>query len=102
MLDRFAAQVRDAAAADPTRPFTFDHHLREVANLRQSITTRVDSVRAWLDCRAAPDSAVDADGDGRPFCMDCRDSDPATYPGAVEICGDGRDQDCDGTDPPCK
>ena len=101
MLDRFAAQVRDAAAADPTRPFSFDDHLREVAYLRQSFTTRGDSVRAWLDCRAAPDSALDADGDGRPFCMDCKDSDPATYPGAVEICGDGRDQDCDGTDPPC-
>jgi CotH protein/putative metal-binding protein len=102
MLDRFTAQVRDAAAADPTRPFSFDDHLREVANLRQAFTTRADSVRAWLDCRAAPDSALDADGDRRPFCMDCKDSDPATYPGAVEICGDGRDQDCDGTDPPCQ
>ena len=58
-------------------------------------------MRAWLDCRAAPGNAVDADGDGRPFCMDCKDTDATTYPGAVEICGDGRDQDCDGTDPPC-
>jgi len=30
--------------------------------------------------------------------MDCRDDDPATYPGAPEICGDARDQDCDGID----
>ena len=37
MLDRFAAQVRDAAAADPTRPFSFDDHLREVAYLRQVV-----------------------------------------------------------------
>ena len=31
--------------------------------------------------------------------MDCLDSDPRTYPGAAEVCGDGRDQDCDGFDP---
>jgi hypothetical protein len=98
MVDRFAAQVRDAAAADPTRPFPFEQHLAEVAYLRSSLITRLDSVRAWLDCRASPANALDADGDGRPFCMDCRDNDPATYPGAPEICGDSRDQDCDGYD----
>jgi hypothetical protein len=31
--------------------------------------------------------------------MDCLDTDPQTYPGAPEVCGDGRDQDCDGADP---
>jgi hypothetical protein len=98
MVDRFDAQVSDAADADPTRPFTFAQHRSELAYLRQSLLTRLESVRAWLDCRAMPAGAVDADGDGRPFCMDCQDRDPATYPGAAEICGDGRDQDCDGFD----
>jgi len=97
-IDRFEAQIHDAAAADPTRPFSFDDHLNAVAYLRSAITTRIDSVRAWLECRAAPALATDADGDGRPFCMDCDDHDAATYPGAPEICGDGRDQDCDGSD----
>jgi hypothetical protein len=97
-LDRFAAQIRDAVAADPTRPFTLNDHLSEISYLRWAITTRIDSVGAWLDCRSAPDGAVDADGDKRPFCMDCNDHDPAMYPGAPEICRDGRDQDCDGHD----
>ena len=60
---------------------------------------RGDYVSGWLECRASPASALDGDGDGRPYCMDCLDSDPRTYPGAAEICGDGRDQDCDGFDP---
>jgi hypothetical protein len=101
LVDRFEAQIRDAAAADPTRPFTFDQHLSEIAYLRQSIAARIDTLRAWLDCQASPASAPDLDGDGRPFCMDCRDDDPATYPGAAEICGDGRDQNCDGIDDTC-
>jgi hypothetical protein len=102
LVDRYAAQISDAAAADPTRPFTFDDHLREVAYLKQAIGTRADTVRAWLDCRATPANAVDADHDGRPFCMDCNDSDPTMYEGAAEICGDGIDQNCDGTDLACK
>ena len=44
---------------------------------------------------------VDADGDGVLACSqggeqpDCDDTDPAAYPGADEVCGDGVDQDCD-------
>ena len=38
---------------------------------------------------------ADADGDGVPAAEDCDDSDPATAPGAEELC-DGIDNDCDG------
>jgi hypothetical protein len=45
----------------------------------------------------------DDDGDGRSLCgggepgsYDCDDHDGTIYPGAVELCGDGIDNDCDG------
>lgn len=44
----------------------------------------------------------DADADGylsfEAGGTDCNDNDAAAYPGAPEVCGDARDQDCDGRD----
>ncbi len=45
------------------------------------------------------DPNEDADGDGFIGAEDCDDSDPYTYPGAMEFPGDGVDQDCDGEEP---
>ncbi len=45
---------------------------------------------------------IDDDGDGYTESEgDCLDSDPSIGPSAVEICGDGIDQDCNGSDLPC-
>ncbi len=50
------------------------------------------------------EDSCDRDGDGFPAdnltCggKDCDDSDPGVHPGALEICGDGVDSDCNGTD----
>ena len=51
------------------------------------------------DGTVASDGVVctDADDDGVTDCAgDCDDSDPSTYPGAPEVCGDGIANDCAG------
>lgn len=40
--------------------------------------------------------AQDADGDGHDASVDCDDTDPAIYPGAIETPADGVDSNCDG------
>jgi hypothetical protein len=45
---------------------------------------------------------IDDDGDGFTENQgDCNDDDASIAPGAMEICGDGIDQDCDGMDRAC-
>jgi len=45
---------------------------------------------------------ADSDSDGYTIAEgDCDDLDPDLNPGSIEYCGDGIDQDCDGSDLPC-
>jgi len=41
---------------------------------------------------------TDADQDRFPASVDCNDNDVSVYPGAPEVCGDGIDQNCNGSD----
>lgn len=44
---------------------------------------------------------VDADGDGWAAVDDCDDADPSVHPGAIEVCENGVDDNCDGDPTPC-
>ena len=66
---------------------------REHCDAGCTVTTDGDDT-----CRAG---LVDADGDGWDAARDCDDADPARHPTAADICGDGIDQDCNGTDLSC-
>lgn len=75
---------------------------------RNQALTYIDRVLEWF----YHDECFDTDGDGYPIggaCtgeLDCANDDPTTYPGAPEICDDGRDNDCNGLsdldDPACE
>lgn len=46
-------------------------------------------------------TGIDADGDGYNDVSDCNDLDSSINPGAVDICDDGIDQNCSGSDLVC-
>lgn len=64
-----------------------------------SDVTDTDSPSDSQDSGEVP---VDADGDGVSQPEDCDDTDPSVHPGATEVCGDGKDDDCDGADEACR
>ena len=91
--------VNDRNGADPVEvslkagPNTVTVYLREDG-------TRLDRIELEPVAIAAP--ASDLDGDGFTEAQnDCNDNSATVYPGAEEICGDGIDQDCDGSDLAC-
>ena len=67
-----------------------------------------DCSGADLACEPEPPVCQDADSDGYfatadcGTAQDCNDSDPLSFPGATEICGDGIDQDCSNGDLACE
>ncbi len=54
------------------------------------------------DSASEEELPVDADSDGFTDSADCNDEDDGINPDASEICGDGIDQDCDGSDLACE
>jgi len=64
-----------------------------------------DSVVLSDDCDDTDASsttvATDADCDGSLTGVDCNDGDDQIHPNQAEVCGDGVDNDCDGSDAAC-
>jgi putative metal-binding protein/hemolysin type calcium-binding protein len=58
----------------------------------------LDDIDLAVACDDATVTVVDIDGDGAPHALDCDDANPAIRPGAVDVPGDGIDQDCAGGD----
>jgi len=64
-----------------------------------TLFTFVDGLQPYKEINSFDD---DNDSDGYSISQgDCDDFDATINPGATEICGDGIDQDCDGTDMAC-
>ncbi len=78
-----------------------------ILDCSDDMTCTIDScIEATKMCMHKP---RDADGDDHPdgHCVpmgDCDDNDPSVYPGHVEVCGNGKDDNCDGQvdETPCQ
>lgn len=93
--------------------FTMHGVLPTTPGIHRTEWRMVDETRAWFgpgmwlsfrvrDCAPPPPPPpVDADGDFVTADRDCDDHDPNRFPGHLEVCSDGIDQDCDGIDTEC-
>jgi hypothetical protein len=60
-IDRWAAQIREAALNDPHAPWTFEQHLAGVQRLKDFVTERAAWVDGWAACWEA--GGTDTNGD---------------------------------------
>jgi hypothetical protein len=96
---------RHHAAAEPSCPFCGRRPTNLLRRIRNAAAA-VGSAMVLMACYAAgvydvpdlpSDTALeDLDDDGYNVDEDCDDLDPEVYPGAIEICDDAIDNDCDG------
>jgi hypothetical protein len=93
-IDTFSAQIESAVEQDPHRTRSMDDHHEAVAEMRRVAADRPAYIAKFLGCEDGSGDASDADGDGFAWCNDCDDANAAVNPAAVEICGNGIDDNC--------
>ena len=103
-FDALVTRLRPAIAADAHHVWSVEMFDADAAALRAAVVARSAQMAAEAACLR---TEVDADGDGVRCGADCGPDDPTRHAGAVDVCDDGVDQDCngvidDGPDcPPC-
>lgn len=93
-IDAWSAQIADAVAQDPHRKNSVHDHHEAIAEMREEVVDRPAYVERFLACEDGTGDASDGDGDGFAWCNDCDDANPTVNPGAVEVCGNGIDDNC--------
>jgi hypothetical protein len=93
-IDTWWAQIADSVEQDPHRLWTMETIRGAVAEMRQEVADRPVYVAKFLACEDGSGDASDKDGDGFAWCNDCADGNPVVNPAAVEICGNGIDDNC--------
>lgn len=105
--DKIAPQQQKKFAADfvaPDSPGTFKSTWQMDQNGKKFgpvLTLQLTTKARPPTCKDADGDGFSAPGDGCPKPYDCNDNDKTVFPGAREICGNNKDEDCQGGDQPC-
>ena len=92
--------VRDGVGADPVEIRLNENSTATISVYQREAGTRLDKIE--LESVNGTPSVSDKDGDGFTVAQgDCNDDSPSQYPGATDVCSDGIDQDCSGSDVVC-